>query len=304
MNTSLRQLRAFAEAFRHRNITRAAEGMHLTQSAVSILLKQLEGRWKVRLFDRTTRGMTATPAALELIPMVERALRDLDYLDSHALALSSSRKGTVAMAVSASVAASILPGILRRFADRFPELDAVIYDVSPDQLVTRLQSNEVEFSIGTLDSAAPGTQLRTLFVDRLGVICGRRKAKELGSKLTWDTLANERTISVRRGGDIRKLIDAALQRRKKTFVPTVEVSLLGTALAMTAEGLGVAVLPTRLLSRLTHPTLTAIPLAAPIVERRLSIVTLAGRSLSPAARSFIAVAEEHIADTAGGARAA
>jgi DNA-binding transcriptional LysR family regulator len=298
MSSSLRQLRAFAEAYRHRSITRAAESMHLTQSAVSILLKQLEAQWKVRLFDRTTRAMTPTPAALELMPMVEGTLRELDYLDSHALALSSSDKGTVALAVSASVAASILPGILRRFAVRWPQVGTVIHDVAPDQLLTRLQSNEVEFSIGTLDSAAPGTELRTLFVDRLGVICTRRKARELGPKLTWDALAGERTISVRRGGDIRTLIDDALRRRKKTFIPSVEVSLLGTALAMTAEGLGVAVLPTRLLPQLTHPTLTAIPLLAPVVERRLSIVTLVGRSLSPAARSFIAAAEEHIADDA------
>jgi DNA-binding transcriptional LysR family regulator len=92
-----------------------------------------------------------------------------------------------------------------------------------------------------------------------------------------------------------------LATRKKTFQPTFEVSLLTTALSMTAQGLGVSILPAYLVPHMRYQNLTAVPLVNPVVHRDLSLIMRAGRSLSPAAESFVAVARRIV--TQNGARA-
>jgi len=77
MNISRRQLEAFLAVARLSGFTRAAERLHLTQSAVSLLVRELESQLSVRLFDRTTRAVQLTDAGRELYPFAEKALAEL-----------------------------------------------------------------------------------------------------------------------------------------------------------------------------------------------------------------------------------
>ena len=64
---SIRQLRAFRAVFHLGKLSAAAEQLSLTQSAVSVLIRQLEEGLGTRLFDRTTRSLRSTQAAMEAI---------------------------------------------------------------------------------------------------------------------------------------------------------------------------------------------------------------------------------------------
>ena len=61
MNLSVKQLRAFAALRAHKNFTQAAQTCHLSQSAFSALIQNLEADAGVRLFDRNTRHVELTP---------------------------------------------------------------------------------------------------------------------------------------------------------------------------------------------------------------------------------------------------
>lgn len=78
MNLSTRQLRAFLQVARVGNFTRAAEQAHITQAGLSILIREMERQLGCRLFDRTTRVVSLTPAGRRLLPVVERMVTDLD----------------------------------------------------------------------------------------------------------------------------------------------------------------------------------------------------------------------------------
>jgi DNA-binding transcriptional LysR family regulator len=77
---SVRQLRAFRAVYQLRKVSAAAEQLSLTQSAVSVLIRQLEEGLDTRLFDRTTRSLSPTSAAQEAIVVAERILRDVESL--------------------------------------------------------------------------------------------------------------------------------------------------------------------------------------------------------------------------------
>jgi DNA-binding transcriptional LysR family regulator len=295
MNPSIRQLEAFVHVYHLGSVTRAADRMHITQSAVSVLIRQLESNFRTKLFDRTTRALYPTEAAKEVLATAERVLRDLDNLNKNVRGLSDKTRGRVSLAVSAGVASAVLPSILKTFVARHPGVELAIHDIGPDQLTGKILSEEAEFGIGTDDARSPELVLETLVSDRLSVICIKDRDTAARKQMGWNEIGDLPTITVRKGLGIRTLIDDTLATRKKIFKPTFEVSLLTTALSMTAQGLGVSILPAFLVPHMRYQNLIAIPLVNPVVRRDLSVITRAGRSLSPAAESFIAIARQILA---------
>ena len=112
----MKQLRAFSAVYELCKLTAAAERLSVTQSAISVLLRQLEDGLGCRLFDRTTRSLKPTRAADEAIFVAERILRDLDALGTGLQDLSAPHRGRVSVAVTPTLAEIVLPAALRQFA--------------------------------------------------------------------------------------------------------------------------------------------------------------------------------------------
>ncbi|MCG6819107.1 LysR family transcriptional regulator [Moraxella catarrhalis] len=74
MNITFRQLRAFASIARHHSFSKAATELHLTQSSLSGLIKEMEKQLDTRLFDRTTRQIHLTESGERFCPMPIRCL--------------------------------------------------------------------------------------------------------------------------------------------------------------------------------------------------------------------------------------
>ncbi|MBI5321237.1 LysR family transcriptional regulator [Bradyrhizobium sp.] len=295
MNVTLRQLRAFAGVYRARSITRAARELGITQSAASLLIQQLESQLGVKLFDRSTRAVQPTPAAEEAFHAAERMLNDADGLSRRMRDLAEARAGRVAFLASAGTASALLPRVLARFRAAYPDIDVDMRDVAADDLVPRMMASDAEFAIGSVEGEIAEMTIETMISGRLSAI-GRRTGEFAARRsLTWDELAQQPTIAMRRETRIRMQIDRALGDAGKRLTPTYEVTLINTALAMTAQGLGLAILPATMLPADQFPTLAARPLTRPAITRAVSLLRREGRTLSPAAQAFVAIARKTLA---------
>src|SRR6267143_508174 len=78
MNISSRQLKASVLTARHKSFSRAAEQLFITQSGMSVLVRELEGQLGFRLFDRTTRKVTLTEFGTKFLPVADRSLIELE----------------------------------------------------------------------------------------------------------------------------------------------------------------------------------------------------------------------------------
>ena len=78
MNITLRQLRAFVALADTSSFTDAAASLHVTQSALSGLIKEVEQTLGVQLVNRSTRKVSLSEAGREFYPLVARLLQDLD----------------------------------------------------------------------------------------------------------------------------------------------------------------------------------------------------------------------------------
>ena len=128
MNSSQRLdtdlLRTFLTVARHGNVTRGAEALHRTQSAVSIQIKRLEESLAARLFRREPRGVSLTEAGERLRAAAERIVGDLD--ETVQTFRADPTGGLVRVGIPEEYGAEVLPTILADFSVRFPAVEVFV----------------------------------------------------------------------------------------------------------------------------------------------------------------------------------
>lgn len=288
---SVRQLRAFRSVYQLRKLSAAAEQLSITQSAVSVLLRDLEQGLGVRLFDRTTRSLQPTPAAAEAIVVAERILRDVESLGAGLHDLSVLRRGRVSLAVTPTLGEILLPPVVEAFAAAHPGIRLVIDDCAPDQFVARVVGEHVDLGLGTPERAAADVDTQRLMVDHLALVVRRDHPLARRRSLRWSDLRGHPVLTVRPGYGIRPLIDRAAARAGVTLEVANEVAFLSTALWMAAAGMGAAIMPSAYAREPQRHGLVVRKLTAPVVSREISVVRKRGRSLSPAAQAFVGALE-------------
>lgn len=148
MNISIRQLSAFISVADNGSFTRASEQMHLTQSAVSGLIKELESSLGIVLFDRTTRQLSLSVVGHHLLPQARRILNEMQLFENEASSLTSLAQGQVRLAVS-QFAASSMPAVIAQFAKAYPDISVSLLDCSAENVLEHIQNIEVDLGVGT-----------------------------------------------------------------------------------------------------------------------------------------------------------
>lgn len=292
---TIKQLRAFVAVYQLRGLSTAADQLCVTQSAVSVLIRHMEQDLGVRLFDRTTRSLQPTPAADDAIEVAQRVLRDLDSLGTGLSGLSDLRRGRVTVVCTPALARILLPEALNRFVRTYPDIHVDVDDCAPDQFFARLLGEHADFGLGTPDRAGEGVRIQRLMGDHLSVICRTDDSMAARASVRWKELDGLPIIAVRPGYGVRSLIDQSAARAGIHLNVAHEVSLLSTALWMTACGMAPTVMPAAYVQYGHDPSLVAKPLVAPKVSRDIFVLVKAGRSLSPAAQQLVTVLKETLA---------
>jgi DNA-binding transcriptional LysR family regulator len=118
-----RRLRYFVVAAEEQNFTRAAKRLRIAQPSFSAQIKQLEGDLGVKLFDRTGRGVRLTEAGRLLLVEARRIFAQLEQTVDLVRRVGEGRIGRLALGFLPSVAHSVLPGVLLKFRERFPNVE-------------------------------------------------------------------------------------------------------------------------------------------------------------------------------------
>ena len=120
MTPGIPQIRAFLAVASHGSFTRAANALHVSQPALTVQIRQLEESLGIRLFDRDKHRVQITQAGRSLIVPFEKLLIDLDSIMNYSRELTGHQRGVVSMGILPSVAASLLPRVLKVFQRSIP----------------------------------------------------------------------------------------------------------------------------------------------------------------------------------------
>ena len=287
MNPTLRQMRAFVALAKTGNFTAAAQTLHVTQSALSGLIKELEQTLGARVVDRSTRRIVLTEIGRELFPLFSQMIDDLDGALANVADHTQLRKGLVRLAAPQLMCCTLVPEAVAAYRAAHPDIDVRVADSAVENVIARVLSGESDFGIGPEREAVPQLEARELFDMPFSLVFPQGHALEAQPRVTWQDVARYPFIALQ--GQFTERLQADMQAllRDVQLKPAYEVAFMTTALAMVSAGLGITVcLPyAEPLVRLHRLHMRV--LEEPRLTRRFFVYTRAGRSLSPAATSFI-----------------
>jgi LysR family nitrogen assimilation transcriptional regulator len=158
----LRQLRFLVAVYEEKSFTAAARRSHATQSGLSMQIKDLEERLGVRLFNRSSTGVTPTSAGEKLYQRATRILRDVSAIQNDIEALSGEVSGTVRVGMMPTFARAVLAPVIERFARKYPHVEVKITEAYSAVL-------NGEVAGGNLDIAVvpPGRDLSGIWAEHL-----------------------------------------------------------------------------------------------------------------------------------------
>ena len=119
---NLSHLAAFAAVARHASFRKAGAELTLTTSAISYAIRNLEERLGVVLFHRTTRSVSLTEAGQRLLERLEPALFDVGEALEEMNNFRATPAGTLRINMPRVTAQLLLPGLLPRFLERYPDI--------------------------------------------------------------------------------------------------------------------------------------------------------------------------------------
>ncbi|MFP5456994.1 MAG: LysR family transcriptional regulator [Alphaproteobacteria bacterium] len=288
---TLRQIRAFVAASRSLSFTAAAQQLNVSQSAVSLLIRDLESHLGVRLFERG-RQLSLTPAGEEFARAADKLAADLDVAVSNLRNSENARRTVVRIGVGHLLAATLFPFVVEQFRKRHPEISIEIHDCLVEQLPRMVLNREVDFAIGSIRPGGDASELRfePLFGDSIHVTTIPAAARPLmkadrmraaGVPVPWQRLDREPMILVNAGNRIWTAISATLAQRGLRLTVAHQVGLYSTGIALARRGQGTLLLPGFCARAPELGDLGISPLIDPVVRWDVSVLYRRGAPPSP-----------------------
>lgn len=287
---SLRQLLSFRAVADEGSFHGAADALDYTQSAVSQHVMGLEAALGVRLFDRGRgrRTVELTEAGRLLQRHVEAITDRLQAARADLLAYAAGETGTLRVGVYQSVGTRVLPAIIGRFADAWPNVEIRLTEANSDQgLFELLGPGALDLSFGVLPlQEGPFEAVELLHDPFVLVTAAGSPLAGLAGQPSMQLIGEQRLIGFRSCRSTRWVEDHMRARgAEPNFVFRSEDN--GTVQAMVGAGLGTAMVPLLAVDT-TDPAVRIIPTDLP--ARRIALIWHRDRYRSPAALAFVEIA--------------
>lgn len=279
------QLRHFVWVSELKGFHAAAEKAHRTQPAISLSIKDLENKLGEALFEKRnarTAKTELTPFGEHFLPKAKELIAHHDRISEDMTLLAEHKTGHLRLASVPSIASRVLPELLLRFIADTPDLHVSFYDDNSNAVFKMIEDQQVDFGIAHLFHEQDHTDkiFTPIWEDSIGVVCPNDHPLAESDNLHWKELRQHRLIG---NGTSRLLEDSEaspLLGHSQFYVSNM-ISLI----AMLEAGFGITTLPWYAFPK-ESTTLKFIPLT-PTVVRRIGIVQLSSKSLTPPAKALI-----------------
>lgn len=292
---TLRQLAHFVAAAEHGTLVRAAESLHLSQSAISASITELERALDSELcVRRKGQGMTLTPTGTQVLAQAKKVLEGAAELDYAAHGQDGELAGPLAIGSYVTVSSTVLPPLLETLSAQHPNVAVRLTEGTQDQLEQGLAAGELDVVVTYDHNVPPWAETETLYSERPYVLLGSDHPLAAQRKITLEDLApypmvlfdvapsGANALSIFASRDLAPVI----RYRTQTYELTRSLVARGQGYAMlihrpknrhSAEGLA-------MIERQLDPLLP---------ESHVVLRWSATSTLSPRAAAFIQIARDH-----------
>ena len=153
--------------YQERSFTRAAEKLYISQPSLSLTIKKVENEIGSPIFERSGKEVSLTPIGERYIKAIEEIMRIQARLSIEIDDILTLRNGKIIIGSTTFVASKILPGILKKFKEKYPEIEISIVVSESNELEGRLEENEVDVVIDNANVFLEGCKYIPLLNERI-----------------------------------------------------------------------------------------------------------------------------------------
>jgi DNA-binding transcriptional LysR family regulator len=288
----LRQLKVFLEVANSAGFTRAAEKMHIAQSALSTSIRKLEEELGVVLFNRRERKVVLTAEGEILAAHARDILQGVVKARQEIEDLRGLLKGEVKVGLTPMLSSFFFPKIISAFKRRHPGLQISIFGDSAWNIQQMVESGAID--MGIIVGAVPEELDRHHLLREEVIACvHRHHPLAAAKKLPLRTLLSQPMVHFKEGYHLRELIDSLARKEGISPVVMAESNLFSLVRSLVKEELGLAFFLKMAIAR--DSEVAAIS-CDPGLYLDLSIAWKRNARLSPANRAFLNFLIEEIDD--------
>ncbi|MFN2597512.1 MAG: LysR family transcriptional regulator [Pyrinomonadaceae bacterium] len=291
----IRQLRALAAIAEARTFTAAAARVHVTQAAISMQIKQLEGEVGLPLFVRTPRRCVLTEAGERLLEHAQRILREHDGALAEMAELSGATHGRLRVgSASAMFSSDPLPQILHELHGEHPHAEVSVVSGTSESLVKQIVAGDLDIAFVSLPVEARGVQTELLLRDELIAIASPEHPNARQRVVSAYALAGERLNLGERGGNTRRLIDEFFEQAGLKPRVAMELARTNSIKKMVERGMGVGIVPYQsAVEEIADGRLVRWWIEGAQINSELGFAYLSGGYQPPVMQTFVRLSRAH-----------
>ena len=267
----LKKLHFFVAIAEGMHLSRAAEALNISQSALSRQIQSLEDELGFRLFDRIGKRLSLTAEGEDLLPRAARLLEQANALSVRAKSIVSGEVGHLRVGATAQTIASLIAPALTGFRAENPGIEITLAEGPNRSLIEMVERGTVHMAIATpSDPADFGSA--PLFVARLLAYLPPKDSRREQAQLPLEALADAPVLLLRRGFMTRDLVDESF--RKAGIRPRIvlESDSPHALVAMVAQGHGIAMLSSAASMGIHNFNPVPLTLSGAAISRQVSAI--------------------------------
>ncbi len=280
MNYSLHQLRIFLKVVELKNITKAAEQMHITQPALSMQLKNFQGQFNMPLYEYVSKRIIITDFGQKIATLAKSTVEQSDQIKYHTKAYQNLFSGELKIS-SASTGKYVIPYFLEGFIEKHKGIDLNLDVSNKRKVIEDLNHKLIDFALVSVVPDNLEIEQELLIDNKLYLV---------GKNTTYDHTT--RLIYREEGSATRAVMDAFFEaeNQRKSLKLTSNEAVKQAVIA----GLGISILPIiGIKHELSSGTLKIIPKKILPIVTKWRLIWLKNRVLSPVAQAYLAYVREH-----------
>ncbi len=292
----IRHLEYFVEVARQKSFSKAALISHVSQSAISKMIKDLESELGTSLFNRNSKYVQLTDTGVIFFEQAQQVVDMFLNLTTEFETKIKMEKGKISIGLLPITSSTIFAELLGEFKKKYPLIEISLSEYGSKKVALAIND-------GTLDAGVvcivPDNQYYdslTFSKDPLFVIVSSQNPLSQLPSIELASLSNESFVLYSKDFSLHDEI--INQCRNVGFSPNVifETSQLELMTQMVAANLGIAFLPSAVCRELDAKRIVSVPLTEPQIIHSMSIIWKRGRSMSHAARLWLEFAENYFTD--------
>jgi len=286
----LNQLEVFVTVARERSFSRAAEALHRTQPAVSQAIQRLEETLGEKLFDRSSKDGTLTPAGEVLLDHARHILNLKRAAVDAVQELRDLKAGKVTISANEHTVFYLLP-VIAKFREAHPQIKVEVHRGVASRIPEQITARDVELGVISFEPDDASLVSIGVMTDELVLIVPPAHRLSAKTEVSITDLGTESFVAHNAPSPYRQQVLEAFALHKTTLNIVVELPSLEAIKLLVERGTGVALVP-RLAaaSEIAAGTFQALSVSELRLERSLNIIYRRNSELSHAAKAFLDVA--------------